>query len=313
MSFEKTKWVWHNGRQLKWDEAQIHVSAYGLHYGTGVFEGIRAYKTTEGPAIFRLQEHLERMYASAKIYNLDIPYTSEEFTEVIKENLILNGLENCYIRPLAFSDSGSLGIRAICPTSVTVIAWEWANALDPEKKAAGLHVTVSPWRKFHSSMLPTTAKSSGQYLNSILAVREAASRGFDEALLLDVNGNLAEGAVENIFLVRDGKLLTNDEKSSILLGITRDSVIQIARNLGVEVEVRALTLDDLFSADEAFLTGTAVEIAPIRMVDEKKIGDGKTRPITGRIQKEFIDIINGRNLNYRHWLTPLHKSAKVGA
>lgn len=313
MSFEKTKWVWHNGRQVEWSEAEIHVSAYGLHYGTGVFEGIRAYGTPEGPAVFRLGEHLERMYASARIYNLEIGYTGEELTEAITENLRLNGFTDCYIRPIAFSDSGSLGIRAICPTSVTVLAWEWANALDAGKKAAGLNVTVSPWRKFHSSMLPTTAKSSGQYLNSILAVREAAARGFDEALLLDINGNLAEGAVENIFLVRDGRVLTNDEKSSILLGITRASVIEIARDLGYQVEVRTLTLDDLFSADEAFLTGTAVEIAPIRKVDEKTIGDGRTRPVTARIQQEFREIVGGRNPKYRHWLTPVRRSARVGA
>lgn len=312
MGFEKTKWVWHNGRQVEWREAGVHISAYGLHYGTGVFEGIRAYETAEGPAIFRLAEHLDRLEASAKVYNLDIPYSHEELTEAIGENLRRNELSDCYIRPIAFSDSGSLGIRAVCPTSVAILAWEWDHALDTEKKAAGLLVTVSRWKKFHSSMLPTTAKSSGQYLNSILAIREAAARGFDEALLLDVNGNLAEGAVENIFLVRDGRLLTNDEQSSILLGITRASVIEIARNLGYEVEVRALSLEDLFDADEAFLTGTAVEITPIRQVDERTIGDGRTRPVTDRIIREFQEIVRGRNREYRHWLTPVNRTARAG-
>ena len=202
--------------------------------------------------------------------------------------------------------------RAICPTSVTILAWEWAHALAAEKKAAGLRVTVSQWKKFHSSMLPTTAKSSGQYLNSILAIREATARGFDEALLLDVNGNLAEGAVENIFLVRDGRVLTNDEQSSILLGITRASVIEIARNLGYEVEVRALSLEDLFGADEAFLTGTAVEIVPIRQVDERTIGDGRTRPVTDRLIREFEEIVRGQRGEYRHWLTPVNRTAKAG-
>lgn len=302
MSFEKTKWVWQNGNQLLWDEAKIHSTAHALHYGTGVFEGIRAYRTPQGPAVFRLKEHLDRLYASAKVYDLQIPYTPEQLTEAISENVRLNGLKNCYIRPLVFFDRGDLGIRAACPTSVMIIAWEWADAIDAEKKARGLRVTVSPWKKFHSSMMPTTAKSSGQYLNSILAVREAAQRGFDEALLLDINGNLAEGAVENIFLVKDGKVLTNDEKSSILLGITRQSVIEIARNLGYGVEIRALTLDDLFSADEAFLTGTAIEIAPIREVDGQTIGDGRTRPVTEKIRKTFFEIVSGRKPEYRGWL-----------
>ncbi|MCI0660829.1 MAG: aminotransferase class IV, partial [Acidobacteria bacterium] len=204
-------------------------------------------------------------------------------------------------------------IRAICPVSVTIIAWEWANAINAEKKARGLRVTVSPWKKFHSSMLPTTAKSTGQYLNSILAVREAAMRGYDEAIMLDVNGNLAEGAVENIFLVRNGKVLTNDEKSSILLGITRASVIEIARNLGFEVEIRALSLDDLFEADEAFLTGTAIEIAPIREVDGRIIGEGRSRPITEMIQKTFFEIVAGRSPKYRPWLHPVSSTVGVGA
>ncbi|MCI0339016.1 MAG: branched-chain amino acid transaminase [Acidobacteria bacterium] len=313
MSFERTEWVWHNGQQVFWDEAKIHSSAFGLHYGTGVFEGIRAYETVEGPVIFRLREHLDRLSASAKVYGIEIPYSREQLTEAISDNISFNDFKNCYIRPIAYFDSGGLGIRAICPVSVTIIAWEWANAINAEKKARGLRVTVSPWKKFHSSMLPTTAKSTGQYLNSILAVREAAMRGYDEAIMLDVNGNLAEGAVENIFLVRNGKVLTNDEKSSILLGITRASVIEIARNLGFEVEIRALSLDDLFEADEAFLTGTAIEIAPIREVDGRIIGEGRSRPITEMIQKTFFEIVAGRSPKYRPWLHPVSSTVGVGA
>ena len=195
MSFEKTNWIWHNGLQRQWDEVGIHPSAFGLHYGTGVFEGIRAYETTDGPAIFRLDEHLQRLYASARVYGIENPYTPHQMVEAISENIRLNGFKNCYIRPIVYFDSGSLGIRSICPVSVTVIAWEWPQAMDAQKKARGLRVTISPWKKFHSSMLPTTAKTTGQYLNSILAVREAAARGYDEAIMLDVNGNLAEGAV----------------------------------------------------------------------------------------------------------------------
>lgn len=313
MSFERTKWIWHNGQQLSWDEAKIHSSAFGLHYGTGVFEGIRAYQTAEGPAIFRLEEHLDRLFASAKVYGIEIPYSAEQLTEAISENISLNDLNNCYVRPVAYFDSGSLGIRSICPVSVTIIAWEWAHAMSAEKKARGLRVTISPWKKFHSSMMPTTAKSTGQYLNSILAVREASARGFDEAIMLDVNGNLAEGAVENIFLVRGGKILTNDETSSILLGITRASVIEIARHLGYEIEIRTLTLADLLDADEAFLTGTAMEIAPIREVDGRVISDPSTRPVTERIQNLFFEIVSGKNQSYRHWLRPVVRTASAGA
>jgi branched-chain amino acid aminotransferase len=305
MSFERTEWVWHNGRQVPWEGANIHPSSYGLHYGMGVFEGIRAYETPEGPAVFRLKEHLARLSASAGICGIEIPYTQGELTEAISENISLNDFKNCYIRPIVYWDSGGLGIRSVCQASVTIIAWEWPHAMNAEKKARGLRVTISPWKKFHSSMLPTTAKSTGQYINSILAARAATSRGFDEAILLDLNGNLAEGAVENIFLVRNGKVLTNDERSSILLGITRDSVIEIARGLGYQVEIRALTPDDLFTADEAFLTGTAMEIAPIREVDGRIIGDGRTRPITEKIQKNFFEIVSGRNPTYRHWLQPV--------
>jgi branched-chain amino acid aminotransferase len=312
MSLERTKWVWHNGQHVLSEEAAIHPAAFGLHYGTGVFEGIRAYDTEEGPAVFRLKEHLDRLFASARVYDLEIPYSREQLSEAICENIDLNNFKDCYIRPIVYFDSGNLGIRAVCPVSVTILAWEWNEFLSAEKRSKGMRVTISPWTKFHSSMMPTTAKSSGQYLNSILAAREAASRGYDEAILLDMYGNLAEGAVENIFLVRDGRLLTNDEKSSILLGITRASVIEIARNLGYEVEIRALNLDDLFDADEAFFSGTAIEITPIREVDSRIIGRGGRGPITEEIQKTFFEIVTGRNESYRHWLHLVSEEVEAG-
>ena len=313
MAFEKTKWVWQNGEFLKLEEAKIQSTAFGLHYGAGVFEGIRCYEGAEGPAIFRLKEHLDRLYASAEVYKLNIGYTPEELTEAIRETIRRNEFKDCYIRPTAYFDSGSLGIRAICPTSINILTWEWPNDFGTEKLARGMRVTVSPYKKFHSSMIPTTAKATGNYLNSILAVREAASRGFDEAILLDIHGNLAEGAVENIFLIKDGKLITNDQDSSILLGITRLSAIEIARGLGYEVEIRAMKLEELFEADEAFLTGTAIEITPIREVDGKAIGEGTRGPITERIQQTFFDIAAGREPEYRHWLTPVRAQAGVTA
>jgi branched-chain amino acid aminotransferase len=313
MSFEKTKWVWQDGEFLQWNEALIHSSAFGLHYGAGVFEGIRCYNTADGPAIFRLKEHLDRLYASAEVYKLKFPYTRAELTEAICETIRRNQFNNCYIRPTAYFDSGSLGIRSVCPVGFNILTWEWPNDFGAEKLAKGMRVTVSPYRKFHSSMIPTTAKATGNYLNSILAVREAATRGFDEAILLDVNGNIAEGAVQNIFLIKDGKLLTNDAQSSILMGITRDSAMQIARDLGYEVEVRALQLDELHNADEAFLTGTASEIMPIREVDGQNIGNGARGPITEQIQQTFFDIVAGRKPEYRHWLHPVSTAAEARA
>jgi len=313
MSFEKTKWVWQDGKILPFGEAKIHSTAFGLHYGTGVFEGIRCYETAAGPAIFRLKEHMDRFYASAAVYKLDVPFTMEQLNEAICETIRRNGFKNCYIRPTAYADSGSLGIRAICPTGVNILTWEWPNDFGAEKLVKGMRATVSPYRKFHSSMIPTTAKATGNYLNSILAVREAAARGFDEAILLDANGNLAEGAVENIFLIKDGKVLTNDQESSILLGITRDSGIQIARHLGYEVEIRNLKLHELLSADEVFLTGTAIEVMPVREVDGKIIGNGARGPITEQIQKTFFDIVAGRNAEFKHWLYPVDQKIVAGA
>ncbi|MGH9845519.1 MAG: branched-chain amino acid transaminase [Blastocatellia bacterium] len=313
MSFEKTKWVWQNGEFLKFEDAKIASTAFGLHYGAGVFEGIRCYEGVDGPAIFRLKEHMDRFYASAAVYKLDIRYTMEDLNEAIHETIRRNGFKNCYIRPTAYFDAGSLGIRSICPTSINILTWEWPNDFGAEKLTKGMRVTVSPYRKFHSSMIPTTAKATGNYLNSILAVREAASRGFDEAVLLDMYGNLAEGAVENIFLIKNGKVITNDQDSSILLGITRQSAIEIARDLGYEVEIRAMKLEELPSADEAFLTGTAIEITPIREVDGKAVGNGARGPITEQIQKTFFEIVAGRKPEYRNWLAPVGTQAGVTA
>lgn len=302
MSFNKTKWVWHNGGQVLWDEAKVHATAYGLHYGAGVFEGIRAYETESGPAVFRLAEHLDRMYKSADIYNLNIPYTRDELTEAITENIRLNDLKDCYIRPIVYFDSGSLGIRAVTPVSTTIIAWKWEHALHPDKKKHGLRTTISPWRKIHHSMMPSTAKSTGQYLSSVHAVQDAVKRGFDEAIFLNAEGNIAEGAVENLFIVKNNRVITNDEQSSVLLGITRSSVIDIARDLGYHVDIRTITPDELFKADEAFFTGTAVEIAAIGSVDDRPIGSGTSGPVTSEIKDKFTKIIHGKDDHYAKWL-----------
>jgi branched-chain amino acid aminotransferase len=303
MSFENIKWIWKNGEFIPWPDATVHVSAHGLHYGSGVFEGIRCYETNMGPAIFRLPEHLDRFQYSAGVYNFKIPYSAAELSEAICRLIILNGLSSCYVRPICFLGSGSLGVHpGKCPVEVAIMAWNWAAYLGAEGLEHGIRVTVSPWRKFHSSMMPTTAKACGQYLNSILAVSDAFERGFDEALLLDKDGLLAEGSGENLFIVKDGEIFTNRSDDSILIGITRDTAIEIARELGYTVRVRSLEIDDLLNADEAFFTGTAAEITPIRDVDGIAIGEGSKGPITKRIQQAFFEAVTGRDRRFSKWL-----------
>lgn len=303
MSFEQSKWVWMNGKLINWSDATLHVSAHALHYGSGVFEGIRCYHTVAGPALFRLDAHLARFYASAAIHGIQIPYDPGLLEDAICETISRNGFESCYVRPICYYGSRALSVdpRA-CPVEVAVLAWPWAPYLGAEGLERGVRVTVSPWRKFESQALPTTAKACGQYVNSILAVREAVDRGYDEALLLDAAGNIAEGSGENLFVVKDGRLVTNDERSSILLGVTRDSVIELARTLGFRVDVGTIAIDDLHSADEAFFTGTAAEVTPIREVDGCQIGDGKRGPVTERIQRAFFTITEGGDAHFSHWL-----------
>ena len=307
MTFDQSKWVWMNGELIPWHDATTHVSAHALHYGSGVFEGMRCYETTKGPAVFRLDAHLDRLYASAEVYGLAIPYTQAELTNAVCEVVRLNGFRSCYVRPLCYLGSRSLGVHpGNCPVEVVILAWPWAPYLGAEGLKQGVRVTVSPWRKFQSRMMPTTAKACGQYLNSMLAVRDAISRGFAEALLLDGDGNLAEGSGENLFLVRAGQLLTNDERHSILLGITRDAVLRIAQDLGYSVEIRALQLDDMLSADEAFFTGTAAEVTPIREVDGTAIGRNTPGPVTEEIQRVFFAATSGNDERYKDWLHPVH-------
>jgi branched-chain amino acid aminotransferase len=306
MTFDESKWVWMNGNAIPWHNATTHVSTHGLHYGSGVFEGMRCYETTEGPAVFRLDAHLDRLYASAEIYGIIIPFTREELTRGVDEIIRLNNFRSCYVRPICYLGSGSLGVHpGDNPVEVAILAWPWAPYLGAEGLRDGVRVTVSPWRKFESRMMPTTAKACGQYLNSMLAVRDAVSRGYAEALLLDADGHLAEGSGENLFIVRDGRLLTNDERHSILLGITREAVLRIASDLGYEIDVRALELEDLLSADEAFFTGTAAEVTPIREVDGTVIGKSTPGLVTQEIQRVFFDATSGRDQRYKDWLHPI--------
>lgn len=312
MPFEETKWVWMNGESIPWSSATIHVSAHGLHYGSGVFEGVRCYETPDGPAVFRLDEHLARLYASAAVYGIEIPYAQDELARAVCEIIDRSGFTSCYVRPICFYGSDSLALHPRnCPVEVAIFAWPWAPYLGAEGVERGVRLTVSPWRKFHSHMLPTTAKACGQYLNSILTIRDANARGYDEALLLDSDGYIAEASGENLFIVRNGQLFTNDERHSILLGITRDSIFEIARDLGYTVEVATLRLNDLHTADEAFLTGTAAEVTPVREVDGVQIGNGARGAITAKIQQVFFAAVAGRQEQYKHWLSFVAEAAEV--
>ena len=295
-----------NGEVIPWSKATTHVSAHGLHYGTGVFEGIRCYATSTGPALFRVEEHLARFFASAEIHGIEIPFSSDRLTEAIKRVIRENDFNSCYVRPIAYFGSGSLSLHPRdCAVEVVILAWPWADYLGAEGQRRGVSVTVSPWRKFESKMMPTTAKACGQYVNSVLAVTEAVNRGFAEAILLDGGGRIAEGSGENLFIVRNHELLTNDASHSILPGITRDSVLRIANDLGYSCKIKALSLQDLLSADEAFFTGTAVEVTPIRELDATPIGTHTPGPVTTEIQRAFCAATVGQDERYNQWLYPV--------
>lgn len=300
----KVPWIWMDGKFVAWDDAQVHVTAHGLHYGTGVFEGIRCYETDDGPAVFRLRDHLERFYNSAALYELEIPYAPAALHDACLELVARNRLGNGYIRPVAFFGAYSLDLWPRgCPVHVAMVGWPRGEYLGKESLERGVRIKVSPVRRFHASAIPTTGKACGQYVNSVLAVQEALRTGFDEALMLNQEGRVAEGSGENIFIVKDGTVITNDADASILPGITRASVIRIARDLGLPVEVRPLEIAEVLSADEAFFTGTAVEVTPIREIDGHAIGDGRRGPLTARIQAAFFDAVHGRAARYRGWLS----------
>ena len=303
MSFDQVKWVWSNGRLVAWDEALVHTSTHTLHLGSGVFESIRSYETDNGPAVFRLDAHLQRLHKSAAVYSIDVPYTNEELTAAVDQVIRENGLSACYLRVLCYHGSGDLGILPRgCPIELAIVGWPLGAYLGSQGLKQGVRITISRWVKFHSRMMPTTAKASGQYLNSLLALHEAVEKGYDEAILLNEEGTIAEGTAENLFVVKNGRVFTNDERSSILLGITRDAIIQIANDLGYPVEIGPIRVEDLLTADEAFFTGTAAEVTPIREVDGKQIGARARGPITENIQQVFFRTTAGREPRYKHWL-----------
>jgi branched-chain amino acid aminotransferase len=306
MSFEQSHWVWMNGKIVPWQDATLHVSSHALHYGSGVFEGIRCYDTELGPAIFRLPEHLERFCQSAQFYDLKIPYTAAQLDAAVCEVVRRNEFRSCYVRPIAYYGSSTLGVHpGKCPTETAILVWPWAPFLNKNGESHGVRICISPWRKFHSTMMPTAAKACGQYINSILAVQDAHRRGFDEALLLDKNESIAEGSGENLFVIKDGRVLTNDSRHSILMGVTRDSVLQLARDLGISIETRDLQLEDLATADEAFFTGTAVEVTPICEIENHRTWPDTPGPITKKLADLYRAATSGKDSRYHHWLRPV--------
>ena len=297
--------IWYDGKLVPWRDANTHVLTHSLHYGLAVFEGLRAYHTSRGTAIFRLQEHTERLFNSAHIYMMKLPYDRATIMAAHKEVVRANKLESCYIRPIAFYGSEKMGVSPKGATvHVAIAAWPWGAYLGPEALEKGIRVKTSSFARHHVNVSMCRAKYSGTYANSILANLEATEHGYDEGLLLDVDGFVAEGSGENLFMVKDGEIF-EPELTSALIGITRRSIITLAAEMGYTVTARRITRDDLYMADEAFFTGTAAEVTPIREVDSRVIGSGKTGPITAKLQKAFFDIVNGRNDKYRDWLAPV--------
>jgi branched-chain amino acid aminotransferase len=309
---EQADLIWHNGELVAWEDAKVHVLTHGLHYGTGVFEGERAYATPEGPAIFRHREHLERLFRSAELYYMPIPYTLDELRNATHELIAANDLPECYIRPIVFRGYGQMGLYPLdAPVEVSIAVWPWGAYLGEEGKRQGIRAKVTSWRRIsHDSLIPHS-KASGQYLNSVLAKIEATKSGYQEAILLDDHGFVCEGSGENVFIVRDRTILTPPQTAAILDGINRRSVMQIAEDLGLEFIERDLARAELYLADEVFMSGTAAELVPVREVDDHTIGTGEPGPITRELQRVFDDALHGRDPRYAEWLDVVKVPSKA--
>jgi branched-chain amino acid aminotransferase len=312
MPIPATQYIWFNGKLVPWDKAQVHVLSHALHYGSSVFEGVRAYATSKGVAIFRLSDHTRRLYDSAKIYRIVIPFTPEQLNAAQREVVAVNGLKNgAYLRPVAFRGYGEIGVapKIDPPVEVAVAAWEWGKYLGADSEAEGVDVCVSSWQRVAPNTLPAMAKAAGNYLSSQLISMEAKRLGFVEGIGLAPDGTVSEGAGENLFLVRDGVIHTPGFAHSVLGGITRDSVIKLARDLGYEVRESSIPRELLYIADELFFTGTAAEVTPIRSVDRITVGTGRRGPITEKLQKAFFGLFNGTTPDKYGWLEAVDMSA----
>jgi branched-chain amino acid aminotransferase len=309
---EQADLIWHNGELVAWEDAKVHVLTHGLHYGTGVFEGERAYESAQGTAVFRHHDHLRRLFMSAELYYMPIPYTLQELRAATHELIAANELRECYIRPIVFRGYGQMGLYPLdCSVEVSIAAWPWGAYLGEEGKRGGIRAKVSSWRRIpHDALIPH-AKASGQYLNSVLAKIEASKAGYDEAILLDAHGFVCEGSGENIYVIRDGQVFTPPQSAGILDGISRKSIITIARDLGHEVIERDLARAELYLADEVFLSGTAAELVPVREVDDHQIGAGEPGPITREVARVFDDALHGRDPRYLDWLDVVKVPSKA--
>lgn len=309
-----TEYIWMNGELVKWEDAKIHVLSHVVHYGSSVFEGMRAYKTEKGPACFRLEEHTKRLFDSAKIYRMDIKFTAAEINQAICDLIQKNKLEECYVRPVVYRGFGDLGVNpSSCPVDITIAVWPWGKYLGPEALEDGVSVCVSSWHRLAPNTMPAMAKAGANYMNGQLIKMEAISHGYVEGIGLDVSGHVSEGSGENIFLVRNGALVTPTFAASILPGITRRSVIKIADEMGIKVIEQNVPREALYLADEVFFTGSAAEITPISKIDNIQIGAGKCGPITKKIQQAFFDIVEGRAEDRFGWLTYVNDVAGVTA
>ena len=296
---DATEKIWMNGELVDWDDARIHVGVHGLHYGTGVFEGIRCYDTPKGPAVFRLTDHMQRLHNSGRLINMQLPYSVDDLRHATNELLSANGLAECYIRPIAFYGYGQLGVSARSnPVETVIMCWPWGTYLGEEALANGIRTKISSWQRIPANVVPHASKATGVYLNSMLAVNEAQRAGYDEAIMLTPEGTVADGPGETIFVVSRGKIYTPDLSTGILHGITRDSVIQIATDLGYEVAEKTLIRSDLYLADEVFMCGTAAEVTPVRSVDDQEIGVG---PITQELQNAYLDTVKGKSDRWAQW------------
>ena len=306
MSIPKTEWIWHNGSFVKWEDAKVHVTTHALHYGSSVFEGLRAYETAQGAAILALPAHVRRLFDSCRVMRMEMPYSPEQVSTAIIETVRRNNLRSCYIRPLVYKGVGPIGLDArSAPTEMAIFAFEFGPYLGEASLEQGVDVGVSSWRRVAPDTLASLSKSGGNYVGSAFIAMEAADLGFAESIALDVNGLVSEGSGENIFVLYRGALYTPPVGSSILLGVTRDCVLTLARELGYEVREQAFPRELLYLADEIFLTGTAVEISPVRSVDKVQIGNGARGPITARLQEEFFGILHGKLPDRHAWLTPV--------
>lgn len=306
--------IWMNGEFVAWDDAKIHVLTHGLHYGTGILEGVRCYDTEIGPAVFRHQEHIDRLFYGSDMYFMDIPFSKEQIREATLDLIGRNNLRSCYIRPLVYRGYGTMGLFPLdSPVDVAIAVWEWGSYLGDEGKANGIRAKVVSWRRSSPDSFIPHAKATGPYLNSVLAKCEAHHAGYEEAILLDHNGYVCEGSGENIYLVREGKIVTPPQSGSILDGINRKAILRIAVDLGYEVVERNVARGELYMAEEVFVTGTAAELTPIREVDDRPVADGKPGEITRSLQTAFEDALYGRSAQYHEWLDPVPAFAKVEA